>query len=210
VYGVDGTQLRPLPGADDEARSVARLLGDPASVVLLGDQATEGALKRQPLHEYRVLHFAAHGLPSSKFPARAALLVQPDTEEDGVLQAREILSLHLTASLVTLSACDTSSGSVHGQDGAATLVRPFIAAGASAVVANLWAADDTFSLALMREFYTRLATGADVATSLRDAKLHLLATFGPEAVPRLWSGVLAYGDGRATVSPVKTATAAKE
>ncbi len=62
----------------------------------------------------------------------------------------------------------------------------------------------------MREFYRRLATGADVATALRDAKLHMLATFGPQAVPRLWSGVLVYGDGRATVGTVKTATAAKE
>ncbi len=62
----------------------------------------------------------------------------------------------LNAELVTLSACDTGSGSLHGQDGVASLVRPFIAAGARTVVANLWTADDTFSLALMREFYRQL------------------------------------------------------
>ena len=63
--------------------------------------------------------------------------------------------LRLRAQLVTLSACDTGSGSVHGQEGAASLVRPFIAAGARSVVASLWAMDDTFSLALMRDFYPR-------------------------------------------------------
>jgi CHAT domain-containing protein len=80
-----------------------------------------------------------------------------------------------------------------------SLVRPFLAAGAHAVVANLWSADDTFSLALMREFYTRLATGADVADALRGAKLAMLDRFGPQALPNLWSGVLAYGDGAAVV-----------
>jgi CHAT domain-containing protein len=77
------------------------------------------------------------------------------------------------------------------------------------VVANLWAADDAFSLALMRAFYRELASGADIATALRDAKREMLAKFGPQAVPRLWSGVVAYGDARGTIttSP-RAATAA--
>jgi len=80
------------------------------------------------------------------------------------------------------------------------LVRPFLAAGAGAVVANLWAADDTFSLALMREFYRHLAGGADIADALRRAKLRMLEMFGSQAVPRLWSGVLAYGDAAVTLT----------
>ena len=174
-----------------------RILGPETTTVLLGERATESELKRQPLQDFQVLHFAVHGIPSTKFPARAALLLQPAGADDGVLQAREILMLRLNADLVTLSACDTGSGSVHGQEGAASLVRPFLAAGARTVVANLWAADDTFSLTLMREFYRRLAAGADVANALRDAKLQMLESFGPQALPRLWSGVLVYGDGEA-------------
>ncbi len=117
--------------------------------------------------------------------------------------------LRLNATLVTLSACDTGSGSVHGQDGAASLVRPFIASGARTVVANLWAAEDTFSLALMREFYRRLAAGTDISEALRDAKLHMLKSFGPQAVPKLWSGVLAYGDGRGVIARAPEATASR-
>jgi CHAT domain-containing protein len=52
----------------------------------------------------------------------------------------------------------------------------------------------------MREFYRRLAAGADVAEALRGAKLRMLEFFGPQAVPRLWSGLLAYGDAANTVT----------
>jgi CHAT domain-containing protein len=209
VYDLDATKLKPLPSADDEARSVGEILGPSGVTVLVGDAASEAELKKLPLAEYRVLHFAVHGVPSSKFPASAALLVRAGGTEDGILQAREILTLRIAADLVTLSACETAAGSVHGQEGAATLVRPFMAAGARTVVANLWAADDTFSLALMRQFYRNLAAGADVASALRDAKLNLLKSFGPEATPLLWGGVLVYGDGRGIIAVKSRATAAR-
>jgi hypothetical protein len=47
-----------------------------------------------------------------------------------------------------------------------------------------------------------------VGQALRRAKLRMLEQFGPEAVPKLWSGVLAYGDAAAVVrgpaSAIKT------
>lgn len=198
VHDVQLRDLRPLPSATDEAKSVVSILGAEQGTVLVGEAATETALKQQPLQDYRVLHFAVHGLPSSTFPTRAALLVRPGANEDGLLQASEILALRLRADLVTLSACDTGSGSEHGQDGVSSLVRPFIAAGARSVVANLWAADDAFSLTLMREFYQRLSAGADVGEALQQAKVRMLEKFGPQAVPRLWSGIVAYGDTTVT------------
>ncbi len=199
LYDVDPTRLPPLPSANDEARSVTRILGESLSTVLLGDAATEASVKGEPLQDYKVLHFAVHGILSSKSPVRSALLLRPAGSEDGLLQAWEVLSLRLRAELVTLSACDTGAGTRHGQDGVSSLVRPFLAAGARSVVANLWAADDQFSLALMREFYRQVAAGADVADALRTAKLKMMEQFGPQALPKLWSGVLAYGDGATRV-----------
>jgi CHAT domain-containing protein len=79
---------------------------------------------------------------------------------------------------------------------------PFLAAGARTVVANLWAADDRFNLALIREFYRRLPAGADVGEALRGSKLKMLEQFGPLALPRQWSGVPAYGDSANVVKPV--------
>jgi CHAT domain-containing protein len=204
IYDLNAAQLRPLPLAVEEAEAVRTAFGAGATHVLLRDTATEAAVKAQPLGEYRVLHLAAHGIMSTKVPARSAIVLGPSETEDGLLQAREILNLRLNASLVTLSACDTSTGAAQGQDGVASLVRPFVAAGARAVVANLWAADDTFSAAMMREFYRELAGGGDIGESLRRAKLRMIETFGPEAVPRLWSGVLVHGDAAAVVIPTGT------
>ena len=156
--------------------------------MLLGEAANEQEVKRQPLQDYQVLHFAVHGILSTKVPTRSALVLRPAGSEDGLLQAGEILTLRLRADVVTLSACDTGSGAVHGQDGVSSLVRPFLAAGAHSVVANLWAADDQFSLSLMREFYRRLAAGADVAEALRAGKLQpagaVRAASGGEALER--------------------------
>jgi CHAT domain-containing protein len=201
VYDLDPEQLRPLPSAGDEARAVVAAFEGRASTVLVDDAATEQALKSQALADFRILHLAAHGIVSTKYPPRSAIVLRPGAGEDGLLQAREVLGMRLGADLVTLSACDTGTGTVHGQEGVASLVRPFIAAGARSVVANLWTADDEFSLGLMREFYRQLASGTDVGEGLRNAKLKLREQFGSAALPKLWSGVLASGDTSIVVVP---------
>jgi CHAT domain-containing protein len=203
VYDIEASELPPLPSADDEARTVGAALGPVASTVLLGESATELALKNQPLREYRVLHFAVHGIVSTRSPGRSALVLRPSAPEDGLLQAREILELPLAADLVTLSACETAAGTVDGQEGVASLVRPFLAAGAHTVVANLWTADDRFSFSLMREFYRQLANGVDIADALRRAKLTMLEEYGSSAPPQLWSGVLVFGDGAGVITPAR-------
>jgi hypothetical protein len=45
-----------------------------------------------------------------------------------------------------------------------------------------------------------LASSADVGQALRLAKIRMLEQYGPQAVPKLWSGVLVYGDEAATVN----------
>ena len=61
--------LPALPSANDEARAVGSLMGEKESTILLGDAATESAVKRLPLDDYRVLHFAVHGILSTKEPS---------------------------------------------------------------------------------------------------------------------------------------------
>lgn len=206
VYDVEPGKLSALPSAAREVQAVADALGLPESRVLVPPAATEAALKQEKLTQYAVLHFAVHGVPSSKFPERSALLLEPGSpSEDGLLQAREILDLRLDAGLVTLSACETAAGSSYGQEGVASLVRPFLAAGARTVIANLWDIEDAFSLALMKEFYRQLAKGRDVGEALRQAKLASIAEFGSDATPKLWGGVVLFGDPRTSIFSGRTA-----
>ncbi len=204
VFDISGTALEPLPAAADEARTAASLLGASSDDVLVGERATESSIKEMPLSDFRVLHFATHGLVSTRYPERSALLLRQSKDEDGLLQAREILRMNLRADLVTLSACDTGTGQTFGQEGVSNLVRPVLAAGARSVLASLWGADDTFSLALMKAFYQNLSKGLDAGESLRQAKLTLLERFGPNATPRLWSGYLLYGDSTAALPANRT------
>jgi len=64
-------------------------------------------------------------------PSRSALLLRAAGSEDGLLQAGEILELRLRADLVTLSACDTGAGTVHGQE----LFDAALAAGKGLIIA---------------------------------------------------------------------------
>jgi CHAT domain-containing protein/predicted negative regulator of RcsB-dependent stress response len=196
VYDLDGAELPPLPAAEEEAEAVVSIVGGD-SVVLKGAEATESAFKKQPMSRFRILHFAVHGLVSTRYPERSALVFRTDQQggEDGLLQAREIATLPLRADLVTLSACDTGTGKINGQEGAATLVRPFLVAGAKAVVANLWSADDDFTRTLMKEFYSQLESGLDVGSALTQAKLRVTGRYGKAAPPRLWAGFIVVGDG---------------
>src|SRR5687767_14107329 len=85
----------------------------------------------------------------------------PTSSDDGLLQVREIRDLPLRADLVVLSACETGSGKLLGEEGIASLERAFLLAGAKSVVASLWTADDIFTIALMKRFYEHLVEGTE-------------------------------------------------
>jgi CHAT domain-containing protein len=184
-----------LPGTAEEVLSVAGIAGA-RSVVLMGPKATEATFRSQPLEKVRILHMAVHGISSVVSPDRAALVLARSTsDDDGLLQAREISELNLAAELVTLSACDTGAGRLVGQEGIVNLVRAFLFAGARSVVASLWAADDVFTISLMKRFYGNLAKGADRGAALQKAKLELIEQFGNQALPFFWAGFTMVGDG---------------
>ena len=128
-----GEKLPLLPGTAEEVQSIGAIAGA-HSVVLAGPKATETGFRSQPLEKVRVLHLAVHGISSSTAPERAALVLGRGTNDvdDGLLQAREIAEMGLSAELVTLSACDTGAGRLVGQEGIVNLVRSFLYAGPAA------------------------------------------------------------------------------
>jgi CHAT domain-containing protein len=194
-------RLDNLPASRLELTDASQALKQPNAVLLMGDDATETAFKKQPLDNFKILHLAVHAVAEPHLPERAALILgrDPNSDDDGLLQAREIVSLPLTADLVTLSACDTAQGKLLGEEGNASLVQAFLLAGARSVVAALWEVEDRPTGTLMKHFYTHLSEGMDKASALRQAKLDLLNYFGDRPL-QYWAGFTLVGNGASPIT----------
>jgi CHAT domain-containing protein len=184
VSGPERSELVALPGSRYEVETIAADLPGP-STILLGSRATEANFLHLPLDEYNVIHLALHGYVDPEFPDRSALVFAPQPPlNDGFLQVRQIRQLHLNASLVTLSACNTGVGPV-GEDGVNDIVNAFVDAGAQSVVSTLWDVEDQATAQFMTVFYRHLAQGEGKAEALRQAQLEMLDS---GASPYFWAG----------------------
>lgn len=197
---LSGSRLEDLPASRDEVLTIAKIAG-PDTELLLGQNATESALKNQRLSDFRVIHFAAHAAADPQYPDRSALVlgIGSNTSDDGLLQVREIMHLPLKAELVTLSACDTNVGAAEGEAGMVSLEQAFLIAGARAVVASLWNVEDRSTTVLMKAFYTHLAQREDEASALTHAKRDILEQYG-DASPYYWAPFVMVGEGAQPVS----------
>lgn len=202
IYDISGAHLYRLPASRQEVIGAEQALNHPKSTVLLLDaDATKSKFKSEHLANFKILHFAVHGLSSPEIPDRAALILGRDSKsnDDGLLQVREITQLSLSADLVTLSACDTAAGKLEGEEGINGLAEAFLLAGAKSVVGALWSVDDSSTEALMKEFYRHLAKREDKASALRQAKLDYLERLG-DRPPVFWAAFTLVGDGSAPIS----------
>jgi len=199
------------PIAATELRQAANLLG-PAGTQVLTDAAFSDSaiMARGDLGDYRVLHFATHGLvtpPRNGCPARPALLTSfGDADSDGLLNFSEIFDLKLDADLVILSACDTAgqaskeatraaglgTGGGTALDG---LVRAFIGAGGRAIIASHWPAPDDYDATqrLIGGLFGG-GTGESIGAALQKAQRPLMDD-AATSHPFYWSGFAIVGDG---------------
>jgi CHAT domain-containing protein len=103
-------KLDPLPEAEKEVKALSQLYGGARSKVYIGAEAREDRFKAEAT-QARVLHFATHGILNNASPMYSHLvLAQGDTNEDGLLEAWELMQLDLKADLAVLSACETARG----------------------------------------------------------------------------------------------------
>jgi len=188
----EGLRLPPLPHAAEEARALLRAAG-PGSRMLTGAEASEAALKRMPLASFGILDLVTHAAVDEEQAERSAIILAPGSPtEDGFLQVREIPELDLDGQLVILSSCSSSSGKILGGEGAQSLARSFLEAGAGAVLASLWPLEDQQAASLFSELSHQLGRGRRVAEALRLAQRHSIETGMPTGA---WAGVVVLGDG---------------
>jgi CHAT domain-containing protein len=131
------------------------------------------------LANYRIIHFATHGLLNSQHPELSGLVFslvdKNGNAQDGFLTLQDIYNLNLPADLVVLSACETGLGKEISGEGLIGLTRGFMYAGASRVVASLWNVSDVATARLMAEFYRAMEKdGLPPAAAMRAAQIKML------------------------------------
>jgi len=188
-----------------EVRKIAALFKANRKDIFLRGEATEQDLKRLPLNQYKIVHFAAHGLIDDEKPARSAIVLSLDqqSQEDGFVQIREIFNLRLSAALVSLSACQTGKGAYIRGEGIEGLSRAFFYAGASSVLMSLWSINDQASSQLMERFYRHLRSSASLMDALQKAKLEMIRS-DVFAHPYYWASFVISGNATNVIFPKKT------
>ncbi|MEM8960067.1 MAG: CHAT domain-containing protein [Acidobacteriota bacterium] len=208
LRGLDA--LPRLVASRREAEALADLVPVEHRLVALGFDAARELITDQRLADYRILHVAAHGIIDARYPALSGLVLSrfdaAGQPRDAVLRLRDVYDLQLRSDLVVLSACRTALGKEVRGEGWIGLSRGFVHAGASRVLASLWAVSDRATAELMTRFYRALIDdGRRPAEALRQAQVSM-ATERRWRDPRNWAGFVLIGDWGDTTTSMSAST----
>ena len=171
-------QLSRLNFTRQEAQIIQALIPANFRTESLDFEASRAVATSQNLSQYKIIHFATHGLANSTNPELSGIILSLVDEKgnplNGFLRLTDIFNLKLAADLVVLSACQTGLGQNIQGEGMVGLTRGFMYAGAKRVVVSLWSVDDEGTAALMSSFYQKmLQKGLTPAAALRAAQLEM-------------------------------------
>lgn len=200
--------LSQLDGTRAEVKAIGIKLNVSPSDIILGLDATEAAVKKANLSNYKIVYFATHGLVAgdladfTKTKAEPALVMtipdNPTDFDDGLLQASEIAELKLNADWVVLSACNTATSDSVGAEALSGLARSFLYAGAKSLVASHWDVLDDATAQLMSDLFTMANDNPKLSHGevLQQAMLKMLASAisDDEAHPRVWAPFVVIGE----------------
>ncbi|BDS12195.1 CHAT domain-containing protein [Aureispira anguillae] len=164
--------------------------------VFNGSMATKENFQ-QNCEDYCIVHIATHGVMNAQKSENSFLAFSevPDSNDNELLYVRDLYNMHLTASLVVLSACETGVGELHESEGIASLARGFSYAGAKSLITSLWSVNDHATAVIMRSLYENLKMGMPKDEALRDAKLNFIQNARKQSAhPFLWSAFIQIGD----------------
>lgn len=150
------------------------------SKVFIGAQADERTFKSLA-SGYGAIHFSTHSVLDNRHPLYSYLLMAKgggDGEEDGLLEAREIMELNLHADLVVLSACETARGKIGAGEGVIGMSWTFFVAGCRTTVVSQWKVSSDSTAELLVNFFRNLKGSSQrkmsKAEALRSAALKLM------------------------------------
>jgi CHAT domain-containing protein len=193
-----------LPFSEEEVNTIGRGYSKVLrSKVFYGPQATKEVVKSLA-PEVRLLHIATHGILDNERPLYSyILLANEKNDENGKLEAWEMMGLNLKADLVVLSACEMARGKIGYGEGIIGMSWSLFVAGSPTTVLSQWKVDSERTKDLMIEFHKNLASNMaqssskflHVAKALQQAELKVLQN-GSFKHPAFWAGFVVMGDGR--------------
>jgi CHAT domain-containing protein/tetratricopeptide (TPR) repeat protein len=175
-------RLGALPEAAREVRTLGRIYGPENSTLFTGAAAQEAVIKRE-MPRYDVVHLATHGIFDDTSPLYSQIVLAPtkDGNEDGLLEAWEMMQMKLSADLVVLSACQTARGRVGRGEGVIGMSWALLVAGCPTTVVSQWNVESRSTADLMLAFHRALAQRPRAgharhskAEALREAELEIL------------------------------------
>ncbi len=189
-------KLASLPAAEEEVKALGQLYTATHSKVYVGTEAREDRAKAEAA-TMRILHFATHGILNNATPMYSHLMLTPGTtDEDGLLEAWELMQMDLQADLAVLSACETARGRYGAGEGMIGLSWALFVAGVPSTVVSQWKVESASTRDLMLQFHRGLQTGkASKAEALRQSALSLLRNPATNH-PFYWAGFVLIGDQR--------------
>jgi CHAT domain-containing protein len=192
--------LRRLRFSRQEADEITRLAKNDLKLEAVDFEASRTLATSAELGQYRIVHFATHGLINNTHPELSGVVLSLVDEngrpQNGFLRLYDLYNLKLSADLVVLSACQTALGKEIRGEGLVGLTRGFMYAGAPRVVASLWQIDDRATAEFMKRFYEGMlgqklrpaaALRAAQASMYNDARWHQ---------PHYWAAFTLQGEWR--------------
>jgi CHAT domain-containing protein/Tfp pilus assembly protein PilF len=181
-----------------EADEITRLVMDKMKLEALDFAANRALATSGEMGQYRIVHFATHGLINNQHPELSGVVLSLVDEQgrpqNGFLRLYDIYNLKLGVEIVVLSACQTALGKEVKGEGLVGLTRGFMYSGAPRVVASLWRIDDRATADLMKRFYqAMLGEGLRPAAALRAAQVSMWKERRWQA-PHYWAAITFQGE----------------
>ncbi|NEP61116.1 MAG: CHAT domain-containing protein [Symploca sp. SIO2G7] len=189
-----------LPGTRTEAEAIMALVPDAERVHGFDFAANREMVTNPELSNYRIVHFATHGLLNSTNPELSGIVLslfdKQGNSQNGFLRLHDVFNLNLPAELVVLSACQTGLGEEVKGEGLVGLTRGFMYAGSPRVLVSLWNVNDLATSELMKRFYRKmLEEGLPATAALRTAQLEMQQETQWDS-PYYWAAFTLQGEWR--------------
>ncbi|MEM7162432.1 MAG: CHAT domain-containing protein [Bacteroidota bacterium] len=186
VFRPEFIQEDALVNAEWESSAIAELY---SSVLHQGKEASrENFLNIQ--NEFSVIHISSHAFLDSSLSNSFIAFSKEN------LHLRELYNMNSKASLISLSACETSLGRIEGTEGSLSLSRAFSYAGIPSVVSSLWKVNDLSNARIMTGFYRNLENQSISQALTKSKKSYLRDPEIPENLksPYFWAGMVHWGN----------------